>query len=91
MKKQLVRSHRTMGYEITRTPASNGREFVILQTGLAKEEVTFAHMLMPVSDAEIAFEVGVWLIDAILKARFLGLDNDALRSAFETAINIPEE
>jgi hypothetical protein len=43
-------------------------------------------MLMPVSEKEAAFEAMVRLIDAIEKARFLGLDNDAVRSAFESAL-----
>jgi hypothetical protein len=32
------------------------------------------------------FEAQVRLIEAIEKARFLGLDNDALRAAFEAAL-----
>lgn len=41
---------------------------------------------MPVSEQEIRFEAEVRLIEAIQNIRFLGLDNDALRQAFEAAL-----
>lgn len=84
--KQLWKSHRAFGYEIARATAEDGTELVVLQTAPHKQEVSPAHMLMPVSEKEAAFEAMVRLIDAIEKARFLGLDTDAVRSAFESAL-----
>ena len=84
--KPLLRSHRVLGYELDRFRAQDGVERVLLQTALHKEDVSPAHMLMPVSAQEVAFETQVRLIEAIEQARFLGLDNDALRAAFEAAL-----
>lgn len=86
MNKQLYRSHHVFGYELDRFRGHDGVERVLLQTAPHKEDVSPAHMLMPVSDQEVAFETQVRLIEAIEKARFLGLDNDALRAAFEVAL-----
>lgn len=86
MSKQLYRSHRVFGYEIDRFRGQDGVERVLLQTAPHKEDVSPVHMLMPVSEQEVAFEAQVRLIEAIEKARFLGLDNDALRAAFEAAL-----
>lgn len=86
MKRELVRSHRTFGYIVCRFHGPDGRERVLLDTGTHKEDVSLAHLLLPVSDKELAFEVRMRLIEAIEHARFLGLDNDALRVAFEQAL-----
>ena len=84
--KQLWKSHRTCGYEIARTTTEDGIELVVLQTAPHTQAVSPAHMLMPVSEKEAAFEALVRLMEAIEQARFLGLDNDAVRSAFESAL-----
>lgn len=84
--KKLYRSHRTFGYELDRFRGGDGVERVLLQTAPHKEDVSLAHLLIPVSDKEAAFEVQMRLIGAIEEARFLGLDNDALRAAFEQAL-----
>lgn len=84
--KQLWKSHRVFGYEVARAKAEDGQELVVLQTAPHKQEVSPAHMLMPVDEKEVAFEAMVRLIEAIERARFLGLDNDALRTAFESAL-----
>jgi hypothetical protein len=86
--KQLWKSHRLFGYEIARTTTEDGTELVVLQTAPHKQDVSPAHMLLPVSEQEAAFEVQVRLIEAIEKARFLGLDTDALRTAFESALQV---
>lgn len=84
--KQLWKSHRVFGYEVARTTTEDGMELVVLQTAPHKQEVSPAHMLMPVSDKELTFEAMVRLTEAIERARFLGLDNDALRTTFESAL-----
>ena len=84
--KQLWKSHRVFGYEVARATAEDGTELVVLQTAPHKQEVSPATMLMPVSEKEAAFEAMVRLCDAVEKARFLGLDNEALRIAFESAL-----
>lgn len=86
MSKQLWKSHRVFGYEVARATTEDGTELVVLQTAPHKQEVSPAHMLMPVSDGEVVFEARVRLIEAIEKARFLGLDVETLRAAFEDAI-----
>ena len=83
----FYRSHRALGREVARAIIANGSDLVILQTAPHRQEVAPAHMLMPVSDAELAFEVQVYLIEAIEKARFLGFDNDALQIAFAAALH----
>lgn len=82
--KQLWKSHRIFGYEVARATAEDGTELVVLQTAPHKQDVSPAHMLLPVSENEVTFEARVRLIEAIEKARFLGLDNDALRTVFES-------
>jgi hypothetical protein len=84
--KQLYRSHRVFGYDVARAAGPDGTELVILQTAPHKQEVSPAHMLMPVSDKELAFEAQVRLIEAIERVRFLGVDAETLRAAFETAL-----
>lgn len=86
MKKPFWKNHRTLGYEVARAVADDGTELVILQTAPHKQDVAPAHLLMPVSDADLAFEARVQLIAAIEKARFLGLDMDILRAAFDDAM-----
>lgn len=83
---QLYRSHRVFGREVARAKANDGTELVILQTAPHAQAVSPAHLLMPMSEQEVAFEARVRMIEAIEKARFLGLDNDALRAAFEAAL-----
>lgn len=84
--KALWKSHRTMGYEVARTTDDAGTELVILQTAPHSQAVSPAHMLMPVTDEDRQFEARVQLIQAIEKAKFLGLDHDALRRAFDEAL-----
>lgn len=86
MSRQLYRSHRTMGWLVHRFQGPDGRERVLLDTGTHKEDVSLAHLLLPVSEKEIAFEVQMRLAEAIEHARFLGLDNDALRIVFDRAL-----
>lgn len=86
MNKPLLRSHRAIGYEVARTMTDDGTELVILQTAPHAQTVSPAHMLMPVTDADRQFEARMQLIQAIEKARFLGLDMDALRQAFDEAL-----
>lgn len=86
MSRQFYKSHRTLGYEVARATADDGTELVVLQTAPHKQDVAPAHLLMPVSDADLAFEARVQLIAAIEKARFLGLDMDMLRAAFDDAL-----
>lgn len=86
MNRTLFRSHRTFGFEVARFHGPDGRERVLLDTGTHKEDVSLAHLLLPVTDKELAFEVRMRLFDAIEYARFLGLDNDALRVAFEQSL-----
>ena len=83
--RQLWKSHRAVGWEIARATADDGTELVILQTAPHKQEVVPAYMMAPVDD--LAFEAQTYLIQAIEKARFLGLDMDALRRAFDEALN----
>lgn len=82
--RQLWKCHRAVGWEIARATADDGTELVVLQTAPHKQEVAPAYMLMPVDDS--GFEAQTYLIQAIEKARFLGLDHDAIRAAFEDAL-----
>ena len=76
--KQLYQSHRTIGYEIARTQTDDGKELVILQTALHKQEVAPAHMLRPLSPQEAALEIRVGLAQIIERARFLGIDAETM-------------
>jgi hypothetical protein len=87
MKKQLYRSHRMFGFERARAVAPDGTELVILETSPHKLEASPAHLLMPVSDQEAAFEVTMALAAAVERARFLGVDMDVLRAAFAKAVD----
>ena len=79
----MYRSHRTFGHLIARVPGPAGEELVILQTSPTKMEATPAHLLLPVSEAEIAFEARMALAAAIERARFLGVDAETLRQLFD--------
>lgn len=87
--RQLWKSHRVIGYEVARATTEAGMELVILETAEHRREVAPAHMLMPVDEAEIVFDVQVQFIKAIEAARFLGLSDDAIRAAF--AVAMPEK
>lgn len=76
--RQLYKSHRTMGYEIARTRTDDGDELVILETAPQKKEVSPAHMLRPVTSAEVAFEIRIALAQIAEQARFLGLDAETV-------------
>ena len=79
----LVRSHRTMGFEIARTPGPDGRDLAILQTSPTAQTVAPAHLLMPVSPDEAVFEARMALAAAIERARFLGVDAETLRTLLD--------
>lgn len=79
---QLLQSHRICGYETARTTDRDGRELVILQTAPHKEEVSLAHLVRPMTEAEVQFKVGVLLTEVIEQARFLGLDREQLAALF---------
>lgn len=83
---QFFRTHRTFGYFVGTAVDEDGTPLTLLRTGPHHIEAVPAHLLMPVSEAELAFEARVQLIAAIEKARFLGLDRDALRAAFDEAL-----
>ncbi|NOK59141.1 MAG: hypothetical protein GFH27_549283n399 [Chloroflexi bacterium AL-W] len=85
--KQLFRSHRTFGYEVGRTKTDDGQEVVILQTAPHTQSVSLAHLLLPVSSNEAAFEVRTSLITAIERARFLDVDVAALRTMLDEEID----
>ena len=82
----LQKSHRAFGYVVARTTDDTGTDLVILQTAPHERVVSPAHMLQDVSPDDLAFEVRFSLIAAIEKAKFLGLDNDAIRAAFDLAL-----
>lgn len=81
--KQLYRSHRVFGYETARATTADGQEIVVLQTAPHKQEVSPAHLLLPVSPDEAVFEARMALAAAIERARFLGVDTKTLRSLFD--------
>jgi hypothetical protein len=76
--KVWVRSHRTMGYEIARATTDDDRKLIIIQTDEHKQEAVGAYTVMPVSQKELEFDVRMLLIQAILRARFLGIDNETI-------------
>ena len=78
----IYRNHHTFGHLIAKTDSPEG-EIAILQTSPTKIEAAPAHLLLPVSDAEIAFEARMALAAAIERARFLGIDPETLRQLFE--------
>jgi hypothetical protein len=84
---RLVRSHRTLGYELGRIsdPANPGRELSTLRTGPNPQDMTVspAHMLAPVQPQELAFDIRMQLHAVIERARFLGVPDDALRSLLD--------
>ncbi|MEI6180707.1 MAG: hypothetical protein WCP31_08130 [Chloroflexales bacterium] len=86
MSRQLYRSHRMFGYEIARVRHERGPELVVLETGPNEEAVSPAHLLMPVTEREAAFEVLMRLSGVVEYARFLGLTEDAVRENLETAL-----
>lgn len=79
----MYRNHRTFGHLVARVPGPNNEELVILQTSPNKMEASPAHLLLPVSDAEIAFEARMALAAAIERVKFLGLDSETLRQLFD--------
>jgi len=79
----LVRNHRTMGYEVTRAPGPDGRDLAILQTSPTAQAVAPAHLLLPVSADEAVFEARMAVAAAIERARFLGVDAETLRALFD--------
>ena len=78
----LVRNHRTFGYEVARTTGTDGRDLVILQTSPTKQDVAPAHLLMPVSANEATFEARMALAAALERCRFLGLDAETIAALF---------
>lgn len=85
-KKTLYRSHRMIGWEIARVIPEDGKERSIMQTAPHKQEATFTHLLMPVTEKEAAFHLLGSFIEAVEQARFLGLDETAIRTLWETAL-----
>lgn len=83
---QLWKSHRTFGRELARATAPDGTALVILETAPHKHEVSPAHLLRPVTPQEAQFEATIALAAAIDRARFLGVDPDDIRAAFEAAL-----
>jgi hypothetical protein len=84
----LVRSHRVFGYVTARAQTAEG-EVVILQTAPHKQEVSPAHMVLPVSADEAVFEARMALAAAIERARFLGVDEETLRGLFTDEVQRP--
>lgn len=80
---ELYRSHRTFGHLVARTKGPDDQELVILQTSPNKMEASPAHMLLPVSDAELLFEARMALASAIERVKFLGIDSETLRQLFD--------
>lgn len=80
---ELYRNHRTFGHLVARTKGPDDQELVILQTSPNKMEASPAHLLLPVSDAEVAFEARMALAAAIERVRFLGIDSETLRQLFD--------
>jgi hypothetical protein len=85
----LYRNHRVFGWEVARlsVPADMGRELVILQTAPHKQEVAPAHLLIPVTPDEAAFEARMALVQAIQRGRFLGLSNADLAALFAAELD----
>ncbi|NCC35588.1 MAG: hypothetical protein EOM24_26780 [Chloroflexia bacterium] len=84
--KQLWKSHRVFGYEVTRAIAPDGTELVILQTAPHHQAVSPTHLLMPVAERDLAFEAEIRLTEVIERCKFLGMDVEQLRSIFEAAL-----
>jgi len=84
---RLVRSHRTLGFELGRIPdpANPGRELSTLRTGPNPQDlaVSPAHMLAPAQAQELAFDLRMQLNAVIERARFLGVPLDTLRSLLD--------
>jgi hypothetical protein len=87
----IYRSHRVFGIEIARTTADNGQEFVVLKTGPNREEVSLAHMLMPVSEQELNARVMLGLMEVLEQAAFFGLEKDKIREVFDRALEQMEK
>lgn len=79
----MYRSHRTFGHLIARVPGPDNEELVILRTSPNKMEASPAHLLLPVSDAELVFEARMALAAAIERTRFLGINSETLRQLFD--------
>lgn len=77
----MYRNHRTFGHLVAKVDGPEG-ELAILQVSPSKMEAAPAHLLLPVSAAEIAFEARMALSAAIERARFLGVDSEQLRQLF---------
>jgi hypothetical protein len=84
--RSLLKSHRIIGWEVARTIDPKGMAVVVLQTSAHKQDLEYAHMVMPVDSQVVASDTLAKLIDAIITARFLGLDDDAIRAIFEQAM-----
>ena len=84
---RLMRSHRTLGYELGRIPdpANPGRELATLRTGPNPQDlvVSPAQMLAPAQPQELAFDLRMQLVNVIERARFLGVPLDALRGLLD--------
>jgi hypothetical protein len=84
--KTLWKSHRLIGYEVARVTTADNQDLVILQTEAHRQEVSLAHMLLPVTDKEIVFHTVTELIQVVERARFLGMDTDMLQKAFDAVL-----
>ena len=84
--KTLWKSHRLIGYEVGRVTTDDKQDLVILQTEAHRQEVSPAHMLLPVTDKELVFDTVTQLIQVVERARFLGMDTDMLQKAFDAVL-----
>lgn len=88
--KELLRNHRTVGYKVASVEV-DGRELVILQTDVNKQEVAPAHLLMEVNEDQRRFDLKMRLVDPIQYGLFLGITPDELRSMFNTLLLVAQE
>ena len=85
----MWRSHRTFGYEVTRT-TKDDQEYIIIDTGEGYT-VARSYTLIPVTDTDIRFDIENKLATIIEHAEFLSLDTNVIREVFEKCLNSDEQ
>lgn len=78
VQREYYRNHRTIGYKIG-TCTINDEEYILLQTETRDPIACRVNELLPVSQGQRLFEVGVTFENAIKQARFLGISDEELQ------------
>lgn len=77
VKREYYRNHRTIGYKVGET-VIDGKHYTLLQTDARDPIASPTQELLPVSQRERQFEARMALVDAIKRARLLGINDEGI-------------